>query len=83
MDRAARGDSVHKLSMEVRLYKYMYITIAASSMCLGCLVALKIRTTTTITLFVKGIIFRKDDKRRRMAENFCMAWYKLRDDHMG
>ena len=33
--------------MKARLYKYMYIAIAAASMCLGCLVALKIRTTTT------------------------------------
>ena len=32
-------------SMKARLYKYMYITIAAASMCLGCLAALKIRTT--------------------------------------
>ena len=37
--------------MKARLYKYMYITIAAASTCLGCLVALKIRTTTTITVF--------------------------------
>ena len=34
-------------SMKARLYKYMYITIATASMCLGCLVALKIPTTTT------------------------------------
>ena len=27
--------------MKARLYKYMYITIAAAFMCLGCLVALK------------------------------------------
>ena len=31
--------------MKARLYKYMYITIAAASMFLGCLVALKIRTS--------------------------------------
>ena len=30
---------------------YMYITIAAASMCQGCLVALRIRTTTMITFF--------------------------------
>ena len=35
--------SVHGWSMKARLYKYMYIiAIAAASMCLGCLVALKI-----------------------------------------
>ena len=33
--------------MKARLYKYIYIiAIAAASICLGCLVALKIRTTT-------------------------------------
>ena len=30
--------SVHGWSMKARLYKYMYITIATASMCLGCLV---------------------------------------------
>ena len=39
--------------MKARLYKYMYITIAAASLCLGCLVALKItqqwRRTNTDT----------------------------------
>ena len=34
------------VTTKARLYKGMYITIAAASMCLGCLVALKIRTTT-------------------------------------
>ena len=36
---------------ESKVYKYMYITIAAASMCLGFLVALKIRTTTTTNIF--------------------------------
>ena len=31
-----------------KLYKYMNITIAAASMCLGCLGALKTCTTTTM-----------------------------------
>ena len=35
--------------MKARLYKYIFLTIAAASMCLGYLVALKIRTTTTTT----------------------------------
>ena len=39
--------SVHGCSMKARLYKYMYITIPIACMCLGCLVALKIHTTST------------------------------------
>ena len=47
VDRAALGavlgdrqrHRVHGGSMKSRLYKYMYITIAAASMCLRCLVA--------------------------------------------
>ena len=42
--------------MKARLYKYMYITIAVASMCHGCLVALKICTTTTDTVIVNSDI---------------------------
>ena len=48
--RRLMTDSGTKWSMKARLYKNMYIiTIAAASMCLGCLVALKIRTTTLVS----------------------------------
>ena len=47
---------MHGWSTKAKLYKYVYITIAAASMCLGYLVALKIRITTT-TVEVKQMVY--------------------------
>ena len=75
-------------SMKTRLYKFMYIiAITAASMCLGCLVALKIRTTTTVGVqvtintvkrhFEVGVpILRVDTVTRLylLCAHFCMSY---------